>query len=85
MPASGLVDIHCHMVPCVDDGAVDIKEAVRMLKMERDQGVSFSERLPGSMTRACDYTWDVNFMRRRIWFRFSEQAESCRWQDPDMY
>ena len=39
MPVSGLIDIHCHMIPYVDDGAVDLKEAVKMLKMEYDQGV----------------------------------------------
>ena len=36
----GLIDMHCHIVPGVDDGAVDIDMAVRMLQMEYKNGVS---------------------------------------------
>ena len=35
----GLYDIHCHVVPLVDDGAVSMAEAVRMLKLEYREGV----------------------------------------------
>lgn len=39
MSVEGLIDMHCHLIPAVDDGAKNIEEAVRMLKMEYDQGV----------------------------------------------
>nr|WP_177295886.1 CpsB/CapC family capsule biosynthesis tyrosine phosphatase [uncultured Blautia sp.] len=39
MPVAGLVDMHCHILPSVDDGAKNMEEAIRMLKMEYDQGV----------------------------------------------
>ena len=35
----GIYDIHCHIVPGVDDGAKDLKTSVRMLQKEYDDGV----------------------------------------------
>lgn len=35
----GLYDIHCHIVPGVDDGAADLREALHLLKLEYGQGV----------------------------------------------
>ena len=35
----GLFDIHCHIIPGVDDGASDTKEALAMLRAEYEQGV----------------------------------------------
>lgn len=35
----GMVDIHCHILPGVDDGAERMEEALRLLHMEREQGV----------------------------------------------
>lgn len=34
-----LFDVHCHMVPGVDDGASDLEESLAMLKMEYRDGV----------------------------------------------
>ena len=31
MPEAGLIDIHCHIIPGVDDGAESFEEAVQML------------------------------------------------------
>lgn len=39
MADRGLFDMHCHIVPLVDDGAQSVKEAFTMLQMEYDQGV----------------------------------------------
>ena len=36
---TGLWDIHCHILPGVDDGAADFKEACRMLYKEYKEGV----------------------------------------------
>lgn len=33
-------DIHCHIIPGVDDGAKDMKTAMELLRMEYDDGVS---------------------------------------------
>lgn len=34
-----MVDLHCHLVPFVDDGAANLAEAFALLNMEREQGV----------------------------------------------
>lgn len=34
-----MVDIHCHIVPSVDDGAKDMKTALELLRMEYEDGV----------------------------------------------
>lgn len=39
-PHMELVDIHCHLMPYVDDGAYDEEECLALLKMEAEQGVS---------------------------------------------
>ena len=39
MEVQGIFDMHCHIVPFVDDGAEDMKEALAMLKEEYLQGV----------------------------------------------
>lgn len=39
MSGEGIFDIHCHIVPGVDDGAADTGETRKLLQMEYDQGV----------------------------------------------
>lgn len=34
-----LVDLHCHLMPFVDDGAYDEEESLALLRMETEQGV----------------------------------------------
>ena len=36
-----LYDLHCHIVPYVDDGAEDLEEAKKLIKEEYSQGVRF--------------------------------------------
>lgn len=36
---SSMIDFHSHILPCIDDGAVDIEMSVQMLKMAQTQGV----------------------------------------------
>lgn len=38
---TGMYDVHCHILPAVDDGAASIKESMRLLKMEYAQGVRY--------------------------------------------
>ena len=39
VPMSGFVDIHCHLLPGIDDGASDLQESLAMAQMSLDQGV----------------------------------------------
>ncbi len=36
---TGLVDLHCHVLPYVDDGAARKEESMRLLEMQYEQGV----------------------------------------------
>lgn len=36
---NGWIDIHCHILPGIDDGAADEKESLKMLKMAANAGV----------------------------------------------
>lgn len=36
----GLVDIHCHILPSVDDGAQDLKTSLELLRMAHEDGIS---------------------------------------------
>lgn len=38
MSRTGIYDIHCHIVPGVDDGASDYEDTKKLLRMEYDQG-----------------------------------------------
>lgn len=35
-----LIDIHSHILPCVDDGARDIEASVKLLEMMKEQGIT---------------------------------------------
>ncbi len=39
VPISGLTDVHCHILPYVDDGAQNLAEAQAMLQIQKNQGV----------------------------------------------
>ena len=43
MLEEGIFDIHCHIVPGVDDGAADIEETRKLLEMEYDASFPFSD------------------------------------------
>ena len=36
---SYIIDMHCHIVPGVDDGSQDIEESMALIEMEYDEGV----------------------------------------------
>jgi len=36
---SGLVDIHCHLLPAIDDGAADLEASLAMARLSVEQGV----------------------------------------------
>ena len=40
MTDHGLFDIHCHLIPGVDDGAQDLEETCRLLRMEYELAIA---------------------------------------------
>ena len=80
-----LFDVHCHMVPGVDDGAADLEESLAMLKMQHEDGVRKIIITPAKKVheqflklqeaakrniRICRFISGVNFTRTWI-FRIS--------------
>lgn len=41
-----MIDMHCHILPGVDDGARDVETSLAMLKASRDQGVQYVVATP---------------------------------------
>ncbi|MDH3783622.1 MAG: hypothetical protein OES33_12960, partial [Desulfobulbaceae bacterium] len=35
-----MIDLHCHILPGIDDGAENIKESIHMAKVAADDGIS---------------------------------------------
>ncbi len=57
-------EVHCHILPGVDDGAPDMRTAVALLRQEQAQGVGNVILTPHLRRRENDY--------RKIWKRFRE-------------
>jgi protein-tyrosine phosphatase len=69
---SGLLDIHSHVVPGVDDGAATLEEALEMLAEARRAGVAVLYATPH--VDGDDHPWTLD-RRLRIADRFAELAE----------
>ena len=57
-----MTDLHTHILPGMDDGAPDVETALRMLRMEREQGVETVALTPHFY---CDDESVDSFLRRR--------------------
>lgn len=70
-----IIDIHCHILPYVDDGAANLEEALTLLQLEAQQGVteicltphlrhkmfeSSDEKLREKFNQLQDAAWDQN-------------------------
>lgn len=70
-----MIDLHCHILPCVDDGACNTDEALDLLRMEAEQGVEavcLTPHLRSHMFTTSD---------QQIWEafqRFQSVAVKCR-------
>ena len=49
---AGFVDIHCHILPGVDDGARDVTEAVRMAQLAVGSGIRIIVTTPHHLPRS---------------------------------
>lgn len=72
MSIKGIYDIHCHIVPGVDDGATDIGETVKLLRMEYEQGVRTVIATPHFRFRM----FETSAEKVREQFRLVEKAAS---------
>ena len=62
-----MTDIHCHILPSVDDGAPDMTEALAMARMAEDSGVTTVIATPHC---AIPGTERDNFISRELYDRF---------------
>ena len=66
----GLTDIHCHIIPYVDDGALRMQEAEELLRMQIDQGVTTvccTPHLRKNMFETPDDVIQMQFERLKAW------------------
>ncbi len=68
-----MVDIHCHILPGLDDGSDNIEESVRMARLAADGGtkaiiVTPHSNIPDSYTNYCDahYVDTFNALKNRL-------------------
>ncbi len=74
----GFYDMHCHILPGVDDGAKDMETALRMLEMERNEGIRQVMLTPHFHVGHYEHT--AEFFRER----FSEFTARAAVRFPDM-
>ncbi len=43
---AGMIDLHCHLLPGIDDGALDLEEALAMCRMAADDGCAILAATP---------------------------------------
>jgi len=61
-----LIDLHCHLVPEVDDGAVDLKTSLAMARMSVADGVKVIACTPHILPGVYDNT-GLDIRRRVQW------------------
>lgn len=76
MLEEGIFDIHCHIVPGVDDGAADIEETRKLLEMEYKQGVKNIILTPHFRFRM--FETPLEKVQRQ--FRLAEEAAADKWK-----
>ena len=81
MLEEGIFDIHCHIVPGVDDGAADIEETRKLLEMEYKQGVRIIILTPHFRFRM--FETPLEKVQRQ--FRLSEEAAADISKDLHLY
>ena len=73
-----MTDLHTHILPGMDDGAPDVETGLRMLRMEREQGVDAVALTPHYYS--ADESIDAFLRRRRA---ASEKLEDAIARQPD--
>ena len=66
-----MIDIHCHILPDVDDGAVDMTESVEMLRIAAECGVTDIIATPHCAPGEFD-----NYAGEKLFAAFSELCEA---------
>jgi len=57
-----VIDIHCHPLPAIDDGAESLEESVAMMRMAAEDGITHTVATPHCNYR---YTFDPELNRQK--------------------
>ena len=77
--AASLIDLHCHLLPEVDDGAVDLKTSLAMARMSVADGVKVIACTPHILPGVYDNTGpDIRSRVQRLQLELDAAGISCR-------
>lgn len=60
-----MIDLHCHILPGIDDGAKNLEESLAMAKMAVEQGITHIACTPHHLSRKYNNNWDDVIRRVR--------------------
>ena len=55
--AEYIVDVHCHIMPGIDDGSRDITETLKMLKIAQSEGITHMIATPHFKSGTYSICW----------------------------
>jgi protein-tyrosine phosphatase len=76
---ASLIDLHCHLLPEVDDGAVDLKTSLAMARMSVAEGVKVIACTPHILPGVYDNTGpDIRHRVQRLQLELNATGINCR-------
>ena len=69
-----MIDIHCHILPAIDDGSADLQETLEMLRISAGDGVTHIVAMPhyrhGGSPTVQDIKENITLVREEMTNRY---------------